>query len=98
MTPLAATLLCASRYAHLRSLHPYEDVIRATREVWHLIDPVSRVQLLRLWKDQIPKEIGHYIETQGGSIIPVSTLEAAQELAAWKRLWCWCEARMEVKT
>ena len=94
MTPLATTLLCASRYAHLRSLRPYEDVIAATREVWHLIDADSQRYLLNLWRAQIPEEIERYIQTQRpGSIIPVSVVEARIELADWMELFEWCEER-----
>ena len=66
-------------------------MIAATHEVWHLIDPWSRTCLLKLWRDQIPHELGRYIETQGSSIMPVSVAEAREELEAWRRLWAWCE-------
>jgi hypothetical protein len=48
MSPVAHTLLCAIRYAHGRSLHPYEHVISAFYELWPTIDPSDQRYLLNL--------------------------------------------------
>ena len=90
MTPIAHTLLCASRYAIGRSLAPHREVIQAARELWPMIDADSRSKLLALWEDQIPRELQWRIEVQGDGIIPVSRRELEEELQQWEALFAWC--------
>lgn len=53
MTPLALTLLYASRYADGRGTGCYEDVIAAAHSAWPLLDARSREQLLTAWREEI---------------------------------------------
>ena len=94
MSPLATTLLCAIRYAHGRSLHPYEDVVCAVREVWHLLDPHSQRYLLDLVDDQVPADLARMIETTRQGWSSVSAGELEQERDAYLELINWCRARM----
>ena len=61
MSPLAHTLLCAIRYAHGRSQHPYEEVIQTVRDLWSRLDPDSRQYWLTLVEAQVPSDLERMI-------------------------------------
>jgi len=95
MSPLAHTLLCAIRYAHGRSLHPYAEVIQAVREVWAQLDPESRRSWLTLVEEQVPADLEHRIETHPGGSLPVSRQELEEERDAYLRLFRWCRDALD---
>jgi hypothetical protein len=95
MSPLAHTLLCAIRYAHGRSLHPYEEVVAAVRQVWPLLSTHDRRYWFNLVQDQIPKDLARMIEASNGSYHPVSRNELERELEAYENLLRWCAERMD---
>jgi hypothetical protein len=95
MSPLAHTLLCAIRYAHGRSLHPYEEVVTAVRQVWPLLSTHDRKRWVDLVQDQIPKDLSRMIEAWSGSYLPVSRNELERELEAYQSLLRWCAERMD---
>lgn len=94
LAPLAAVLLQSTRYGHGRSLHVYEDTIAAAREVWPLVPERDRVNLLALWKEQVPADLERMIELHAGGAVPVTREELEGELAAYRALWAWCERRL----
>jgi len=92
MNHIAHTLLSAIRYAHGRSLHPYEHVVVAFRQLWPTLDPDSRQCLLNLVRSQVPDDLQRMIgATRPGSIVPVSRQELEDELKAYRDLIAWCE-------
>ncbi|NBR66907.1 MAG: hypothetical protein EBT79_06440 [Actinobacteria bacterium] len=95
MSPVAHTLLCAIRYAHGRSLHPYEHVVAAFYELWPTIDPYDQRYLLNLVREQVPDELRRLIEvTRPDAFSPVTRRELEGELAAYERLIAWCDQNM----
>jgi len=93
---VAHTLLCAIRYAHGRSLHPYEHVVVAFRQLWPTLDPDSQRYLLNIGRAQVPDDLRRMIEaTRPGSIVPVSRRELGDELKASRDLIAWCDQNME---
>ena len=98
MSPLAHTLLCAIRYAHGRSLHPYEEVIAAVREVWPQLDPASRRYWLNLVEAQVPADLTRMIEAHTGGSLPVSREELEVELQYYLYLFQWCRENLDTGT
>ena len=98
MSPLAHTLLCAIRYAHGRSLHPYEEVIAAVREVWPQLDPASRRYWLDLVEAQVPSDVQRMIEAHTGGSLPVSREELEVELQHYLHLFRWCRENLALGT
>lgn len=96
MSSLAHTLLCAIRYAHGRSLHPYEEVIAAVREVWPQLDLASRRYWLDLVEDQVPKDLTRMIEAHTGGSLPVSREELEVELQHYLYLFRWCREHLHI--
>jgi hypothetical protein len=95
MSPLAHTLLCAIRYAHGRSLHPYEGVVATVRQVWPLLSQDDRTYWLNLVRAQVPGDLSRMIEASNGSYLPVSRNELEKELEAYEDLLRWCAARVD---
>lgn len=98
MSPLAHTLLCAIRYAHGRSLHPYEEVVAAVREVWPQLDPASRRYWLDLVEAQVPADLTRMIEAHTGGSLPVSREELEVELQHYLHLFQWCRENLALGT
>jgi hypothetical protein len=95
MDHIAHTLLSAIRYAHGRSLHPYEHVVAAFRQLWPTLDPDSQRYLLNIVRSQVPDDLQRMIKaTRPGSICPVSRQELEDELNAYLDLISWCEHNM----
>ncbi len=94
MSPLAHTLLCAIRYAHGRSLHPYEEVISAIRQVWSQIDPHSQRYFLFIVESQVPEELEVRIKNHRGGFLPVSQRELEKELQDYRNLFSWCRENL----
>lgn len=95
MSPVAHTLLCAIRYAHGRSLHPYEHVIAAFYELWPTLDPDSQRYLLKIVREQVPADLRRWIDsTSPGTAVPITRRELEGELAAYERLIAWCDQNM----
>lgn len=94
MSPVAHALLCAVRYAHGRSLHPYEEVIAAVRELWPTIDHASRRYWLGLVDNQVPADLQRMIDAHDGGFSPVTRGELEEELRAYRELIAWCSARL----
>lgn len=95
MSPVAHALLCAVRYAHGRSLHPYEEVIAAVRELWPSIDHASRRYWLGLVDNQVPADLQRMIDAHDGErSTPVTRGELEEELRAYRELIAWCAARL----
>jgi hypothetical protein len=90
MSPLAHTLLCAIRYAHGRSQHPYKDVIQTVRDLWSRLDPDSRLYWLDLVEAQVPSDLERMIEIHNGKIFPVTREELEEERDAYLILFRWC--------
>jgi len=98
MSPLAHTLLCAIRYAHGRSQHPYEDVIQTVRDLWSRLDPDSRQYWLTLVEAQVPSDLERMIETHNGKLFPVTREELELERDAYLRLFRWCRDNIDLNT
>jgi len=95
MSPVAHALLCAVRYAHGRSLHPYEEVIAAVRELWPSIDPASRRYWIGIVGNQVPADLQRMIDAHDGiRVVPVTKGELEEELRAYRELITWCTIRM----
>ena len=95
MSPLATTLLCAIRYAHGRSLHPYEDVVAAFRMLWPHLDPHSQEALLGLLRRQVPGDLARLIRASDSELgSPCTRGELEAELDAYIQLFAWCEQHM----
>lgn len=92
MSPLAHTLLCAVRYAHGRSLHPYLDVIEGVRQVWHLLDAKSQTQWLSLVEPQVRGDLCRMMDVADEGFMPVTRYELEAEFDAYLRLFEWCRA------
>jgi hypothetical protein len=95
VSPLAHTLLCAVRYAHGRSLHPYEEVVTTVRQVWPLLAVRDRRYWLNLVQEQVPPDLERRIADCHGPWVPVSRDELEEELKAYRSLFHWCEERMD---
>jgi hypothetical protein len=94
MNSIANAMICAIRYAHGRSLHPYLDVIAAIRETWATWDGGSQRQFLALMRAQVPRDLGLRIEaTRPDTYVPVSRHELEEELAAYEHLFEWCASQ-----
>ena len=94
MDPLATLMLCAVRYAHARSLHPYEDVITGIQRAWPLLDAKSQRTWLALVRSQVPADLERMIDAFSGSYAPVARDEIERERAAYLRLFAWCDAHL----
>ena len=98
MSPLAHTLLCAIRYAHGRSQHPYEDVIQTVRDLWSRFDPDSRRYWLALVEEQVQTHLEQQIAQHTGDYLPVSREELELERDAYLILFRWCHDNIDLNT
>lgn len=95
MSPLAHTLLYAVRYAHGRSLHPYEEVVVTVRQVWSLLTVRDRRHWVNLVRSQVPSDLERMNKASDGRYLPVTQDELEKEREAYEDLLRWCEKQMD---
>jgi hypothetical protein len=90
---VARTLLCAVRYAHMRSLHPYEDVVHAVNHLWPMLNVQDRRWFLDILRTQTIPDLTHWCEqTSEQTFSPVTRREIEEERDAYARLIARLEA------